>query len=111
MSGDSRRILENIEKRLEEDPENANFLFSKGLALSNLEKFERAIECFDKVIELDRDHKQVFTAKAYALSQLGKDLEASKCLALSARILKKCKSCGASASPEDTKCPVCDEGL
>jgi tetratricopeptide (TPR) repeat protein len=51
----------------------------KGYALSNLRKFEQAIECYDKALDLNSKYADAWDGKGYALSRTGKIEDAIVC--------------------------------
>jgi YVTN family beta-propeller protein len=65
-------------KSTEVNPRNIDSWYNKGIALSNLGKFEEAIKCYDRVIEIDPDYFPVWNSKGNTLNYLGKIHEAIK---------------------------------
>ncbi len=72
-------IIRKIISKLKEDPKISNFWFSLGMLLSEVEKYDYAIEAFNRVVFLNPDHKKLWIAKAMALGHLGRDDEAASC--------------------------------
>ena len=66
------------DKSLELNPRIIDSWYNKGLALSNLGKFEEALKCYDRVIEIDPNYFPVWNIKGNALYYLGKFHEAVK---------------------------------
>jgi tetratricopeptide (TPR) repeat protein len=58
------KILERCDKRLERDPEDTDALFSKGLTLARLKRYEEAIQCLDRILEIKPDYPAVWRLKA-----------------------------------------------
>ena len=67
---DLRKKVEYYNKVLEIEPENAKAWNNKGIALSKLEKYEEAIECFDKSLSI-KDDPKVRKIKEKAEMKLG----------------------------------------
>lgn len=63
--GDFLKALELIEKAIEKDPENAEYIMNRGYYLSRLSRVEEAIQAYKKSYKLD-DQPHV----AYCLSEL-----------------------------------------
>jgi tetratricopeptide (TPR) repeat protein len=59
------------EKSIELNPRNIDSWYNKGIALSNLGEFEKAIQSYDRVIEIDPNYFPVWNTKGIALSNLG----------------------------------------
>jgi tetratricopeptide (TPR) repeat protein len=66
------KAIENFDKALDIDPNNALALNKKGLALYNLSKYQEAITWFDKVLEIDPGHVNALYNKGLALGSLSK---------------------------------------
>jgi tetratricopeptide (TPR) repeat protein len=69
--------METISSRiLELDPNDASASFNKGLALSELGRYEEVVACYDKVLELKPNNIGARINKGSALDNLGKHNEA-----------------------------------
>jgi tetratricopeptide (TPR) repeat protein/predicted Ser/Thr protein kinase len=74
--GRAREALEDFERALRMEPENANVLFSLGSHLSRQEKDEEALQHFRRSLELGRDHRDTHFAIGDALFHLNRYDEA-----------------------------------
>jgi len=68
--------LECFDKIIESNPNDANALNNKGIALANLGKNEEAIQCCDKALEIEPKNAYALYNKGAALANLGKNEEA-----------------------------------
>ena len=66
-------------KGLELDPKNADAWNNRGVALTELERYEEAIRCFDKALEINLKDNIAWTSKGFAFNNLRKYEEAIKC--------------------------------
>ena len=60
------------------EPNNVTALNAKGLALSNLGKYDKAIESYDEVLELEPNNVTALNRTGEALEGQGRDQESSK---------------------------------
>ncbi len=70
------------EKAIELDPNLAYVWSGKGLALSNLGKYEEALICYEKAIELEPNLAYVWSGKGLALEGLNRTAEAAMAYSL-----------------------------
>ena len=63
------------DKALELDPKNVDVMLEKGLALYNLAKFTKAVECFDKVIAINGNNSMAIKYKRWALDKPDKKMK------------------------------------
>ena len=64
-----------VEKSLTIDPDNENFLDTKGFILISLGRYEEAIECFDRTLGINPDFTEARDHKRLALESLkGKEM-------------------------------------
>jgi len=59
-----------LDKLIELDPKNETAYLNKGLALTNLEKNEEAIQCLNEAIKLDPNDELAYDKKGEALINL-----------------------------------------
>lgn len=64
------------DRALSIDPNDADILVNKGMALLKLERFQEANEVFDQAMSIDSDHVGCLYNKGIALEKLGMDSEA-----------------------------------
>ncbi len=76
--GDHKKTLEELDKVVQEDPENPGILINRGNALSGLKRHEEALKDFNKVIKLRPDVAVTYHNRALALFWLKRDSEAMK---------------------------------
>jgi tetratricopeptide (TPR) repeat protein len=65
-------IIDNCNKALEIDPNNADAWNNKGWAMSLLRRYEEAIECLDKALEIDPNNADAWNNKGWILNELSK---------------------------------------
>jgi len=63
-------LLHLCEKRLRENPNNADALFTKAVVLAKMQKFEDSIDCLDKVISIDPEYPAVDRLKMTVLRMM-----------------------------------------
>ena len=76
---DEKELLQEIEeynKKIEENPNNATYYNNRGLTYSRLEKFKEAIEDYDKAIKLDSNNASYYNNRGLTYSRLKKFEEA-----------------------------------
>ena len=72
--------IDYLEKILEDNvSKSVLFVNIVGIALSELGKYEEAIECYDEAIRINPDYASAYLNKGSALSDLGKKEEAIEC--------------------------------
>ncbi|MBE9572188.1 MAG: tetratricopeptide repeat protein [Proteobacteria bacterium] len=76
QNGNYQEALEEIEKAIEIDPNNADAWAMKGSVLSDLGRHQEAFEALEKSLELDPDNLNALMHKSYSLFNLGRDQEA-----------------------------------
>jgi tetratricopeptide (TPR) repeat protein len=79
LKNDFENALGWYDKAIGINPNHADALNNKGLALHKLENYEEAIKCFDKAINIDRNYANAFYNKANTLDILEKYQEAIEC--------------------------------
>jgi len=68
-----------IEKKTRQKPDDANSWLAKGILLSEMHIYEKALACFNTVLKLDERSKEAWNAKADVFTQQGKYNEAADC--------------------------------
>jgi len=76
------RAIEDYNKTIELDPNDAKAYYNRGLAYAELNKYEQAIEDYDKAIELNPNYAEAYANRGIAYSEIHRYEE-------SARDLKK----------------------
>lgn len=51
--GKYRKALDSYNKTIKMEPENVKTLYSKGIALAELEEYKKAVETYNQVLRLD----------------------------------------------------------
>ena len=64
--------IEDYNKKIEEDPNNISYFFTRGNTFYNLKEYNKAIENYNKVIELDPKHSFAYNNRGNAYFSLGK---------------------------------------
>ena len=72
-------IEEKVKKAIELEPNNIDTYLNKGMALYNLKKYHKAIECFDKAIELEPNNIDAYNKKGINLGKWKKYPKAIEC--------------------------------
>ena len=78
---DEKELLQEIEeynKKIEENPNNATYYNNRGNTYFRLKKFEEAIKDYDKAIELDSNNATYYNNRGLTYSRLKKFEEAIK---------------------------------
>ena len=68
-----------VQKSLELYPDNPDALDTKGFILSNVEKYEDAIQCYNEAINIDKNKAVYWNHKGEALIKLNRIPEAEEC--------------------------------
>ena len=76
IEGDILGALACFDKALELKPDDQEALYSRGIALYDLGRFEEAVACFDKALELKPDDYKAWHNRMLALFNLGRLEEA-----------------------------------
>jgi len=74
--GFPRTALRAIEKAINQDPNNLDYLCGKGLILEELKSYEEALVIYDKMIRLEPDSDLGYEVKGFLLHELGRYMEA-----------------------------------
>jgi tetratricopeptide (TPR) repeat protein len=72
--------VQAYDKAIEINPENATFLYSKGVALEYQSKHVQAIKALDEAIELKPNYADAWDCKGFALHTMGKTREAENAI-------------------------------
>ena len=78
---DEKELLQEIEeynKKIEENPNNATYYKNRGNTYFDLKKFEEAIKDYDKAIELDSNNATYYKNRGFTYSRLKNFEEAIK---------------------------------
>ena len=78
---EKEKLLKKIEeytKKIEEDPNNISYFFTRGNTFYNLKEYNKAIEDYNKVIELDPKHSFAYNNRGNAFYNLKEYDKASK---------------------------------
>lgn len=78
VSGRDESTLDEINKKIEENPENASFIMARGIFYLNNADNKKALSDFEKAIELDGENLYTHINKSAALIKLGKYKEAEE---------------------------------
>jgi len=70
IQGQNEQAIIYLDKAIKSDPEDALYRAFKGVALSNLERWNEALESFDKAVDLDPEDALYLASKGVALSNL-----------------------------------------
>jgi len=68
-----------IEKKTRLKPDDINSWLAKGILLSEMHIYEKALACFNTILKLDEKCKEAWNAKADVFTKLGKYNEAAEC--------------------------------
>jgi tetratricopeptide (TPR) repeat protein len=70
--GNIEEAIQEFDRTLEQDPDNAQAYHQKGLLLTKLGKYSDAIESYNKSIGIKPSYAPAFYDKGLALAKLGK---------------------------------------
>jgi len=79
---DSRHLsvaLDYYDQAIKIDPNYAYAWNNKGIALSNLGKYDEAIECHDRAIKIDPNYADAWNNKGVSLRKIGQQKDADRC--------------------------------
>lgn len=75
-TGEPGKSLTVLERLCAAEPGDIGNWSNRGYELSQLERYEEAVQVLDKALEFDKDEPVVLSNKAYALLKSGRDAEA-----------------------------------
>lgn len=76
ISGEGEEALEELNAKIDEEPENASYYMARGIYYFNLRENLKALKDFEKAVEFDGDNLYTHINKSAALIMLGKYKEA-----------------------------------
>ncbi|MEE9223158.1 MAG: ATPase domain-containing protein [Thermoplasmata archaeon] len=109
--------LEACERRIRENPEEADAWFVKGLCLSRLERYEDAIVALNEATRLNFEYPGLWIVKGKVYSKLGDEKKASLSIQRGIEFARKdvdivgptfdCSICGEDVNVKADQCPNC----
>jgi len=79
-------VLERCEELIEINPNDKDALFSKGIVLAKLERYEESIDCLDRSAELNPRYPSVWRLKSTIYTTMNKRDLAEECEGIAQRL-------------------------